>query len=151
MVKGFITLADGGKLRYSSNLLQNFNPRKWRYCDKLPCHFYNFGPRAAVVSNIDISVSRIHYRVCNIKLFQFSIEISYGVFFTFSHLHLNLILKVRQEPTRVEHLTRIKKKESLLELPTNIRRGCMLLIVTDGLAYYDTETITSVNFLWYRS
>jgi hypothetical protein len=45
--KIFVTLAHGGKLKYNGNLLENVNPRKCRYCCKLPKYFYNFGPNWA--------------------------------------------------------------------------------------------------------
>jgi hypothetical protein len=43
-VKSFITLSHGGKLKYRSNLLHNFNPRKYQYCGNLPQYFHNIGP-----------------------------------------------------------------------------------------------------------
>jgi len=45
VIKSFITLAPGaqdGKHKYRSNLLQNFNPRKCRYCNKLLVYFITF-------------------------------------------------------------------------------------------------------------
>jgi hypothetical protein len=43
--KSFRTLAQGGKLKYCSNIPRNFNPIKCRYCSKLPAYFFNNGPR----------------------------------------------------------------------------------------------------------
>jgi hypothetical protein len=56
-----MTLSHGGKLKYCSNLLWNFNPRKCRYSGKLPCHFYNIGPmglyhKAYYGGNLQISI-----------------------------------------------------------------------------------------------
>jgi hypothetical protein len=54
--KMFITLAHGSKLKYGGNLLQNFKPRKCKYCIKLLRYFYNIRHRSQSHTKVGANV-----------------------------------------------------------------------------------------------
>ncbi len=99
MEKSFITLAHCGEHKYQSNLLQNFNPRKYTNSSKLPRYFQNIGPKlGGWMRTLDYVMTRLVFCHCTTSIKQDS-----------KYVLKNCLLKSVHFWTKCRHSTRLKK------------------------------------------